>query len=111
MRRFWKRKKKKAPEKWAEKLETQATAAPGGSELKEKVWDSKPPDPGDRKKYRLPGFRLAKRVAACLLMVFHFFVGQMALTGAQGNVGLAFVFVLTAFLLADYLYKTRKKGS
>jgi len=42
-------------------------------------------------------------------MVFHFIIGELALTGPAVNQPLALIFLVTAFLLADYLWKTRKK--
>lgn len=60
-------------------------------------------------KLKIPGLRPFKRLLAFCLMVFHFVVSQLTWTGPAQNQSLALVFLLTSFLLADYLWKTRGK--
>lgn len=63
--------------------------------------------PGRR--FRIPGLRSFKRLVAFFLMVVDFIIGELALTGPAGNQPLAIFFLLNSFILADYLWKTRKQ--
>lgn len=60
-------------------------------------------------KWRIPGFRQFKRLAAGLLMVVNFIIGELTLTGPRSTLIFAVFFLLNSFLLADYLWKTRKR--
>ncbi len=62
-------------------------------------------------KWRIPGFRQFKRLTAGLLMVVNFIIGELTLTGPRTTLIFALFFLLNAFLLADYLWKTRKKNT
>lgn len=90
----WPRRKKKTEKKnsWPEK------PAPKQEKVSSKKF-----------KLRLPGFRTFKRVLAFGLMVFHFVVSQLAWTGPEQNQPLALIFLFTSFMLADYLWKTRRR--
>lgn len=60
-------------------------------------------------KFRVPGLRTGKRIIAGILLVFNFAISQITLTGAPASQPLALFFLLNAFLLADYIWKTRVK--
>lgn len=60
-------------------------------------------------KIQIPGFRTFKRILAFVFMVGYFLIGEMALT-MPPSIPIGVALVLTAFLLADYLWKTRKKA-
>ena len=60
------------------------------------------------RKYHVPGLLLFKRILACVLMVLHFVIAQVVLTAAPQIQLLFWLFLPTSFLLADYVWKTRK---
>jgi len=64
---------------------------------------------GSRRVFRIPGFRQFKRVTAFFCMILNFAFGEFALT-APGNAWFSVFFLASSFLLADYLWKTRKKS-
>jgi hypothetical protein len=64
--------------------------------------------PKARRVWRIPGFRQFKRVAAFVCMILNFGFGEFALT-APGNAAFSIFFLASSFLLADYLWKTRRK--
>jgi hypothetical protein len=64
--------------------------------------------PRSRHIWRIPGFRQFKRLVAFGCMVLNFVMGELALT-SPGNVVFSIFFLATSFLLADYLWKTRRK--
>lgn len=59
------------------------------------------------RKFRLPGLRSGKRIMAGILTIFYFLLSQLSLIGGQ-NWPIAIIFLLTGFLLADYIWKTRR---
>ncbi len=72
--------------------------------------DAAPAVINHRLRLRIPGFLFFKRVLAGFLLLVNFVFSQFLL----GNVGsgaqpLFIVFLLNAFIIADYLWKTRKK--
>lgn len=64
--------------------------------------------PKARRVWRIPGFRQFKRLAAFVCMILNFIFGEFALT-APGNAAFSIFFLVSSFLLADYLWKTRHK--
>lgn len=72
------------------------------------TWRPNMPNVG-KVKIQIPGFRTFKRILAFVFMVGYFVVGEMALT-MPPSVPLGIVLVVTSFLMADYLWKTRKKA-
>lgn len=67
--------------------------------------------PTEKKSYKIhvPGLRTTKRLTATILLFFNFFISQVTLTGPATTRPFAIFFLLNAFLLADYLWKTRAK--
>lgn len=60
-------------------------------------------------KIRVPGLLTMKRVIAGVLLIFNFFIAQATLTSAPATQPLYILFILNAFILIDYLWKTRRK--
>jgi len=60
-------------------------------------------------KIHVPGLRTAKRVIAGILLVINFFIAQATLMSAPASQPLYLLFILNAFILLDYLWKTRRK--
>lgn len=83
-----------------------------------KSWDkTKQGKPGEKtqfvygyQKKRIPGFRQIKRLVAAGLLLINFILSQFLL-GSLGQQGqpLFVLFLLNSFILADYLWKTRRK--
>jgi len=61
------------------------------------------------RKIRIPGLLLFKRIMAVTLMLIYFVMAQATIFYTGGNPMLYVLFILTSFLLLDYLYKTRRK--
>lgn len=61
-------------------------------------------------KKRIPGFRQIKRLVAAGLLMINFILSQFLL-GSLGQQGqpLFLLFLLNSFILADYIWKTRRK--
>jgi hypothetical protein len=119
---------------WGRSVKTEPPRAPAPQPAAEKppaVKDPEPPAPQPPKKrvwgrdsgpgwlkhmprakhfFRIPGFRQFKRVAAFVCMLVNFFMGEFALT-APGSQLFSVFFLVTSFLLADYLWKTQKKAA
>ena len=60
-------------------------------------------------KIRVPGLRMVKRVIAALLLIINFLIAQATLMSAPATQPLYLLFGLNAFILLDYLWKTRRK--
>lgn len=58
-------------------------------------------------KFHIPHFRAVKRWSAAVCVVVNFVIGELSLTG-PGSQPFAVFFLLNSFLLADYLWKTRR---
>lgn len=105
--------KSAAPEK---PVETQPPVSPAGQpEKPAAAWAPKKGPAwlrfmphASRQKFRIPGFRQLKRVAAVVCVVLNFFIGEMALTAPNSQL-LSVFFLVSAYLLADYVWKTRTK--
>lgn len=58
-------------------------------------------------KFHIPHFRAVKRWSAAICVVVNFVIGELSLTG-PGSQPFAVFFLLNSFLLADYIWKTRR---
>lgn len=109
------------------KVKKQKTKPPRKKETKEvdgveipKEWQKGNPHPkipststsyvkeGSRK-IRVPGLLMTKRTIAGVLLLFNFFIAQATLMSAQATQPLYLLFILNAFILLDYIWKTRRK--
>jgi hypothetical protein len=98
------RQKEKPRPKWG-KRKRQARRQPDQKVTRE--WHM-PRISAPSKKIRIPGFRALKRWSAAVCMVLNFVIGEMSLTAPQGQ-PFAVFFIVNAFLLADYIWKTQRK--
>lgn len=65
-----------------------------------------------RKKFRIRWLLSFKRLMAGVLIIFNFGIGEYMLSiGGQGMAAFFVMFLGNAFILADYLWKTRSKES
>ncbi len=64
--------------------------------------------PKKKQRFRIPGWLMFKRVLAFSLACFWFFLGQATLLGSTQTMGFYVFFMLTCYLLLDYVWKTRR---
>lgn len=64
----------------------------------------------EQKKIRIPGFRTIKRLIAAVLLLLNFIFSQFLLGSiGQGAQPMFILFLGNAFIIGDYLWKTRNK--
>lgn len=93
------------PASWVEKPQgpMQKTSEPMGSHPGSLVVNP-------RKKYRIKWLLSFKRILAGLLMCFNFVLAEFILSTQSSSFAIFFlVFLANAFILADYLWKTRSR--
>lgn len=62
-----------------------------------------------KRKFRIPGLRLALRITTGFVLLFYFLLHMITLTGPPTTQPFALFFLLTSLLFVYFLWQTKKK--
>jgi len=94
-------KKKEKPKPWA-------TPEPEKKREKEAAWKPARKGKRSRRKWRVPGLRMAKRILAACLCGVNFILSQLSLAAGVDNWVFAVFLLASAYIMFDYVWKTRR---